>query len=219
MTVRMVTVEKMDEGPIRDGGRRFAQLSEPIETQPPHAVHILVGQARMNHEVGEQADRPGDVPGERGQRHCRGVGAHVDLELPADPRDLLMNVDGRTLTAAFVEHVAGQRCQTREACGIGRRSDGEQRDQRHQRQTGPDDHSSVETIWKARLEKLRKTKRSFGLQFRQPGPIDAAHSTTAGSDAGAASLPLPCGTTLKLTRGVERCVATLCLSRASVTAR
>ena len=100
------------------------------------------------------------------------VRADVGVELRAEPRERLVHLDRRTIAAAFVEHVGGDRGEAVLAGGIGRSAAADQqreRDQRHLRVVhGPD----AQPVGQRRFLDRRKRERARRTRSRQLAAVD-----------------------------------------------
>ncbi len=95
MPIRRVTVQQPGKHAIGHDAGHVAELDQPVQAQLPHADEVRVGKRRPHHHAGQQFEAAAGKPAERRQADKRGIRADVGVELRADPRDLLVHLDGR----------------------------------------------------------------------------------------------------------------------------
>ena len=205
VAVRMVAVQQLQKGPVRDGPRHVAKLGEAMEPQLAHAIEIRFAQRRPDDDVRQQRERAIGEPAQHGRADDDRVRSDIGVELRADSRERLVDFDCRAVAAPFVEHVGRRRGETVPARRIGGRAAAHEQHQRNDRHLRMSDGPQAEAIRQRRLLDGGEWKGARRPQLRELCPVDlhspdCAHETTARSESGAASAVRSCGTTLNVTR-------------------
>ena len=201
----MLAVEQPQEGAVGDGRRHVAELRQAVQAQLPHARHIVIVHRRPDDDVGEQRQGAVREPGEDGEAGDDAVRPDVGVELRAEPRERLVHLDRRSIAAALVEHVGGDRGQAVFPGGVGRGAAADQQRERHERHLRVARGPHAQPVGQRRFldgGKRERARRAGDGQLRAidlRGP-SGAHETTVVVESGAASPVRPCGTMLSVTR-------------------
>ena len=156
----MRAVEQPHERAIGDGAGHVAQLRQPVQPQLADAREVGLAQRRPRGDVGEQRQRRCGEAAERGDGQQRGVGADVGIELRAEARQRFVNLDGRAVAAALVQHVDGDRRQPFFAERIVGGAALHEQHQRHDRDRRVTDASRRAARRQRRLLDRREAKRA-----------------------------------------------------------
>ena len=119
MTVGMAAIQLLGEHSIGNRGRQIAELKQPMHAQVAHAIDFPLLEARPQDHVGHQLEAAIQESLQRRQANNRGVVADIGVELRADAAQRFVDVEGRILSAALIEHVGGDRGQPRPLGGVG----------------------------------------------------------------------------------------------------
>jgi len=95
VAVRCVAVQKPRKDTIGDDARHVSQLNQAVQPQLSDPQEIGVAKRGSDHDVGEKLEGAAGKPAERRQAHEHRVRTDVGIELRADSRDVLVDVDGR----------------------------------------------------------------------------------------------------------------------------
>ena len=88
---------------LRERARVVFHLLQPLEPEVADAVEIIVLEIRRRHDLVNQLQTGLEESIERRQADDDGVHAGLEIEIAADPRDAIGNLEGRLAAAAFVE--------------------------------------------------------------------------------------------------------------------
>ena len=203
MPVRMIAIEQPRQCALGQRRRVIAQLLQALEAELANALDIRLREIGIDHHLGEQRHRGIQESRDRRQRHDSRVRADIDVEIGAQTREGVRDLQRRTSGAALVQEVGGERRQPRAICRIGRRA------ARHEQHGGDDRHvamrdcAQLETVRQHAAVNARKTERRARPGGGQLRSIDPTHETWTSSDPGSASSRSPRGTTLSATRGAS----------------
>ena len=201
MSVRMRAVDDARKGAIGHRAGVVLELTQPLESQVANAVEIVVGEVGGGDHLVDQRQAGVQKAIERRHADDHRVDAHIEVELAANARHPIGDVERRLPAAALVEEARGDRHQPTCIRGIHRRSTG------HQQHHGGHWHRSMrhraqlETVGQHPLGDARKAERTIGARDRETAAVDAAHETWTPAAAGNASSRRPRGTTLNDTDG------------------
>ena len=120
--------------------------------------------------------------------------------MPTDPSERLVELDRVQVAAAFVEHVAGQRCEAGTIARIGGRANRQQDQQADERDGVLLDRPHAQPVSERAPADLWKPEVWFGAERRQSRAVDRHQATVTGSELLSARAARPLGTTLSTTR-------------------
>ena len=178
------------------------QLTQPLQSQVANAIEVVVGEVGFGDHLVDERQAGVEKPIERGHPDHHRVHAHVEIELAADARHAIGDVERRLPAAAFVEEARGDRHQPdtppRDPPTIRRAPAAPPR------RPAPRDASprAARGRWAASVRTMRgKWNGRSAPGNREPAAVDDAHETLTSTAPGSASSRRPRGTTLSDTDG------------------
>jgi hypothetical protein len=196
----MRSVEDPRERALGNRRRVILELPQPLEPQVADTVEVVVVQIRGRDDLVDQFEPDIEEAIERRQSDGNRVHADLDVEVAANARHAIRDVERRLALAAFIEQSGGQRHQPVTVGRIDRRSAREQQHDRNDRHRAVANRAQLQTVRERPLVNAREVKRTICSGARQPGPIDG-HETCTVTPSGSASSRRPRGTTLSVTDG------------------
>ena len=206
--VRMRAIDELHEGAIGDRGRHVADLDESRQPQLPEPVEVRFRQPRPDDAVGHQGERLAAETREACHGQHGRVRRDIGIEMRTDAGKCRVDVDGRLLAAALVQHVRRNGGEALIALEIGGRSRRQHQHERQHRQATMLRGPQRKLIVQALLGNGGKSDRRTYADGGQPRAVDRDHDTTASVDPSSARCAFPRGTTLSATRlSRRRCSA------------
>ncbi len=129
----MRAVDRIREGAIGKRAGVIAHLPQAFEAQVANAREVVRRQVRLGDDFLHERQSRLEEPVERRQADDHGIETRIEIEVPADARDAVRDLECRLAAAALVEQARGDRHQPVCICRIDRRSPGHQQHHRHDR--------------------------------------------------------------------------------------
>ena len=188
------------KGALGERARVVFHLLQALEPEVADAVEIVVLEIRRRHDLVNQLQSRLEESIERCQSDDDRVHAGLEIEVAADPRDAIGNLEGRLAAAAFVEQSRGDRDKAMRVGRVNGRAAGHDQHDRHDRHRAMAHGAQLESVGERAPDNPREMKGTIGSRKGQPAAVDG-HETCTSSAPGSARSRRPFGTTLKETDG------------------
>ena len=178
----------------------MAPLRYAADPQRPDPFDLLRVEARLGGQLDQQRQGVPGVPRERGDGQHRGVARDVGSQAPADPAELVVQLDSRAPPRAVVQQVRGEGGESLAALRIRRRAGRHEQHETDQVRLVVIDAPQPDAVRQGFALDGGKPQRRRRADGRQCASVDRHYRVSTGVEPGSAASARPAGTTLRATR-------------------